>query len=74
MVHILRNTFSLSPQRGRHGPEPLGHIDQQILHARDLRLLAAYAYLRTALAACGFLTLITKHFIFHDALSSAKSS
>ena len=58
--------FPLCAQLCRDGGESLGDIHQQILHGGDLRLLAANAHLRAAGAACGLLTLIAEHFVFHD--------
>ena len=71
MVDLDRNLLALCAQLRRHRTEPLRHIDEQILHLRDIRLLAADALHRAALTACCLLTLITKHFSIHEKLSFA---
>ena len=45
------------------------HVHQQILHGGHIGGLAAHAGKGTALAAGGFLALITKHFLFHGQIS-----
>ena len=76
MVYIGRHRRALLTQSGGHRRHPFGHIDQQILHSGHICRLAANTRLRAALAACGFLTLITKHFRFHkkSSLSGAQQA
>ena len=65
MIDLPCHLLPLSPQAGSHGRQPLGHIDEQILHSRHLGSLAADPHHSAALAACRFLTLKAKHLIFH---------
>ena len=71
MIDLDRDLLPLGTQCRRHRAEPLRHIDEQILHLRDIRLLAADALHRASFAACCLLTLITKHFSIHEKLSFA---
>ena len=66
MVDLVGHILALGAQLGGHGRQPLGHVHQQILHSRHVGLLAADARHGAALASGGLLTLITKHFMFHD--------
>ena len=65
MIDLCRNLLAFRTQACRNGRQPLRHINEQILHGSDLRLLAADANLRAALAAGRFLTLKAKHFVLH---------
>lgn len=69
VVDLARDRLALSAQARRDGGQALRHIDEQVLHRSDFRLLAADANLRAALAAGRFLTLKAKHLVFHDQLS-----
>ena len=69
VVDLASNLLALSAQARRDSGEAFRHVDEQVLHRCDFRLLAADAYLRAALAASRFLTLKAKHLIFHDQLS-----
>ena len=66
VVDLASNLLALSAQARRDSGEAFRHVDEQVLHRCDFRLLAADAYLRAALAASRFLTLKAKHLIFHD--------
>ena len=69
VVDLASDLLALSAQARRDSGEAFRHVDEQVLHRCDFRLLAADAYLRAALAASRFLTLKAKHLIFHDQLS-----
>jgi hypothetical protein len=71
VIRLDRNALALCAQRRRHSAEPLRHIDKEILHFRDIRLLAADPLHRAALAARRFLALIAKHFSIHGNFSFA---
>ncbi|MPM16962.1 hypothetical protein SDC9_63344 [bioreactor metagenome] len=66
VVYRLVNVLALAAKLGGNGGKSLAHIDQQVLHSGDLRLFSAYAGHGAAGVSGGFLTLITKHVMFHD--------
>ena len=65
MIDLRGNRLSRGAQRGGNGREAAGHVDQQILHSRYIRFLAAHAGLRASGTARSLLTLIAEHFVFH---------
>ena len=65
MICLDRDLLARCTQRRRHRTKPLRHIDEKILHLRDIRFLAADALHRAALAARRLLTLKTKHLSIH---------
>ena len=65
MICLHRDLLARRTQRRRHRTKPLRHIDEKILHLRDIRFLAADALHRAALAARRLLTLKTKHLSIH---------
>ena len=65
MICLHRDLLARRTQRRRHRTKPLRHIDEEILHLRDIRFLAADALHRAALAARRLLTLKTKHLSIH---------
>ena len=68
MVDLICHRTSLLSKPCRHRADTLRHPHKQILHCRHIRLLTADTDHRTALASGRFLTLITKHFLFHCSL------
>ena len=66
VVDLARDRLALSAQARRDSGQALRHIDEQVLHRSNFRLLAADTNLRAALAASRFLTLKAKHLVFHD--------
>ena len=69
MIDIKSNLLAFRAQTCRDSSETFRHIDEQVLHSSNFRLLAADTDLRAAFAACSFLTLEAKHLIFHRELS-----
>ena len=65
MIDHVIDLFSFVTKFCRDHTKPLCHIDQKILHCSNFRFLSTDAGFRTSCAACCFLTLKTKHFIFH---------
>ena len=69
MIDVRRHLFAFAAQGGGHRADALAGVHQQILHSGHIGGLAAHAGKGTALAAGGFLALITKHFLFHGQIS-----
>ena len=65
IIDRLGNRLSRLAQRRRNSRNPFRHINQKVLKSCDLRLLAANADLRAALAARRLLTLKAKHLVLH---------
>ena len=57
--------LALGAQTSSYGTQTAGHVDQQILQVCSLGGLTAHTSTGAARAACGFLTLVAKHRIFH---------
>ena len=66
VIDFGRYLLTFLTQCSRNSRNSFCDIDQQILHGRYIRFLSAYAGHGAALAPGGFLTLIAKHFLFHN--------
>ncbi len=65
MIHTGIDRFSFRAKLCRHRGKSFRRPDQQILQRRRLRAFSTDTGLGAAGAACGFLTLVAKHFLFH---------
>ena len=66
MIDSLIDCLSLCTELSCQRRQPLCNVHKQVLHCCDFRLFTADTASGTTLTACCFLTLIAKHFLFHD--------